>query len=50
MNTTLIGLGYHLISAPKQRKKQTQKTSEENKRRTTEENYLAIRKYYLIEE
>ena len=45
MNTTLIGLGYHLISAPKQRKKQTKKTSEENKRRKTEENYIAIRKY-----
>jgi hypothetical protein len=33
LNTTLIGLGYHLISAPKQRKKQAKKTSEENKRR-----------------
>ena len=37
MNTTLIGLGYHLISAPKQRRKQAKKTSEEN--------YIAIRKY-----
>ena len=45
MNTTLIGLGYHLISAPKQRRKQAKKTSEENKRRKTEENYIAIRKY-----
>ena len=49
MNTTLIGLGYHLISAPKQRKKQTKKTNEENKRRKQAKkngrNYIAIRKY-----
>lgn len=27
------GLGYHLISAPKQRKKQTKKTSEEKRKK-----------------
>lgn len=31
--------------SPKATKKQTKKTSEENKRRKTEENYIAIRKY-----
>ena len=38
---TPTGLGYHLISVLKQAKK----TSEENKRRKTEENYVAIKKY-----
>ena len=31
--------------SPKATKKATKKTSEENKRRKTEENYIAIRKY-----
>ena len=42
---TLIGPDYRLISGQNKRRKQAKKTSEENKRRRTETNYIAIRKY-----
>ena len=41
----LIGPDYRLISGQNKRRKQAKKTSEENKRRRTEANYIAIRKY-----
>lgn len=42
---TLIGPDYRLISGQNKRRKQAKKASEENKRRRTETNYIAIRKY-----
>ena len=42
---TLIGPDYRLISGQNKRRKQAKKASEENKRRRTEVNYIAIRKY-----